>query len=249
VDEIVAELVTFASVIATPAATASAPPVAAEPFAVEAADPVSEEVTVSAPPAESRPATVEDADALAIVTATAAATETGPLEVVALGGAPPVAPLPPELVAAVLALARSPATWLSTLVGAPGCPLAGAPFADAVAEPADVDVPVALIVAAPPTVSDRFVEAVTVWVALETSTEAPTAAVAAFDDPDAEVVTVAVCVDETTSAPPTEVAPPVPIEASVMTVESETATDGANVTPPPDAPAFEVVVIASVLVA
>ena len=96
--------------------------------------------------------------------------------------------------------------------------------------------PVAVKGTAPVTVRERFVVAVTACVASVTATAAPTAAVEAAADPDAVVVTEAVCVAATVSAPPSVVATPVPIDASVVTVESETATDGAIATPPPAAP-------------
>ena len=81
---IAAALATFASVIATPAPIAAEPPVA-WPSAFEAAAGVSEDVTVSAPPALNSPERVACAVAVASVTATAAATETGPPEVDAKG--------------------------------------------------------------------------------------------------------------------------------------------------------------------
>ena len=239
-----ASLTTFASVIATPAATAAEPPVA-EPSAFEAAAAVSDDVTVSAPPAVTEP-TVACADALAIVTATAAATDTGPPEVDADGVELPPEPEPPLPDERLPALLRSPATWPST-------PPAGAeldvPFADAVAEPLVEEVPVAVNDAAPPTVSERLLVAETSWVASATATDAPTAAVDADAEPEADVVTDAVWVAATVRFPATEVGPPVPSDAVVVTVESDTATDGATETPPPAAPPTEVAATVSVLVA
>ena len=74
-------------------------------------------------------------------------------------------------------------------------------------------------------------------------------AVEAEADPDAVVVTDAICVAATVSVPPMLVAAPVPSDASVVTVESETATDGAIATPPPAAPPVAVVVIESFAIA
>ena len=144
------------------------------------------------------------------------------------------------------AFERSPATWPST---PPDGAELDVPFADAVADPFVEVVPVAVTDAAPPTVSVRFVVAVTAWVASVTATAAPTAAVEAEAEPEAEVVTEAVCVAATVSVPPSVTLVPVPSEASVVTVESETATDGTIATPPPAAPVTEVVVIVSVPVA
>jgi hypothetical protein len=110
-------------------------------------------------------------------------------------------------------------------------------------------VPVAVKVAAPVTFSERCAAAVTTCVASVTATAAPTAAVEADAEPEAVVVTEAVCVPLTTSAPPSVVNAPVPRDASVVTVESETATDGTIAIPPPAAPLTDVVVIVSVPVA
>ena len=231
--------------IATPAAIAAEPPVA-EPSAFEAAPAVSDEVTVSAPPADTLPPSVAFAEALAIVTATAAATDTGPPDVDADGVAVELEPDPPLAADWLPAFERSPATWPST-------PPDGAelevPFADAVADPFVVEEPVALIVAAPPTVSERLVVADTASVASVTATAAPTAAVEADAEPDAVVVADAVCVAVTVRFPATDVAAPVPIDAVVVTVESDTAIDGATATLPLAAPPVAVVVIVSVPVA
>jgi hypothetical protein len=97
-------------VIATAAAIAAEPPVA-EPSAFEAAALVSDDFTVNAPPADTVPLpTVAVADAVAIVTAIAAATETGPVEVDADGAAPPLVPEPPLPDESAPAFERSPAT-------------------------------------------------------------------------------------------------------------------------------------------
>jgi hypothetical protein len=184
---------------------------------------------------------------LAIVTATAAATEIVPPDVDAGGAVVPVEPvLPPLLPARPPAFERSPATWPSTLP--PGAEL-DVPLADAVAVPFVVEEPVAEMLAAPVTASVRLLDAVTVCVASVTATAAPTAAVDAWAPPVAVVVADAVCVAETTSAPPIVVAGPVPIDAVVVTVDSETATAGATPTPPPDEPDSAAVVIVFVLVA
>ena len=106
--------------------------------------------------------------------------------------------------------------------------------------------PVAEIVAAPPTVSARLLEAVTTWAAIVRSTAAPTAAVAATEEPDADVVADAVWLASIESAPATPVGPPVPTDACVSTVEREAAIAAATPTPPPAAPAFDVVSIESV---
>ena len=231
---------------ATPAPIAAEPPTA-EPSALDEAAAVSDDFTVRAPPTDTVPApTVADAEALTIVTATAAATETGPPEVDADGVVLEPLPAPPAADDALPAVERSPVTWPST---PPDGAELDVPPADAVAEPFVVLVPVAVKVAAPPTVSERFVVAVTTCVASITPTEAPTAAVDADAEPEAEFVTDAVCVAVTVSAPPIDAVAPVPIEASVVTVESETATDGTIATPPPAAPLTEVVVIVSVPVA
>ena len=104
-------LCTFASVIATPAAAAVEPPVAAEPSAFEPRAAVSEDFTVSAPPTETAPpSTVAVAVASAIVTAIAAATDTGPDDVVADGVPVVPAPEPPLADDVELALERAPAT-------------------------------------------------------------------------------------------------------------------------------------------
>ncbi|HEX7526908.1 MAG TPA: hypothetical protein VF327_11405, partial [Gaiellaceae bacterium] len=113
----------FASVIATAAAAAVAPPTAAEPSAVEPAAAVSVALTVKAPPEviETVDGRVASAPALEIVTVIAAATEIVPDEVEADGVAVEPEPEPPLEDAAVLALDRSPATCPSTPPkGAPG---------------------------------------------------------------------------------------------------------------------------------
>ncbi len=89
-------LVTFASVIATPAPIAAEPPVA-EPSAFDAAAAVSDDVTVSAPPTDDRAAARRWPwpRRSTIVTATAAATDTGPPEVDADGVVAALEPEPP----------------------------------------------------------------------------------------------------------------------------------------------------------
>ena len=176
------------------------------------------------------------------MTATAAATDTGPPEVDADGvEAPP--PEPPCADERAPALPRSPATWPST---PPDGAELDVPFAEAVAVPFVVLEPVAVNDAAPPTVSARLLVAVTASVASPTTTAAPTAAEPPAAEASTVVVTPAVWVAATVSEPPSVVGPPVPIEASVVTAESETATPGAIATPPPDAPVCAVVVIESV---
>ena len=142
-------------------------------------------------------------------------------------------------------MARSPVTWPST-------PPLGAeldvPVDDAFAEPLVELVPVAVNVAAPVTASERFVVAVTLCVASVTAIETPTAAPEPEVDPSAVVVTVAVCAAETSSAPLTIAAAPGPNDASVVTVDSVTATEGAIATLPA-APVTELVVSVGVLVA
>ena len=143
---------------ATPAPIAAEPPTA-EPSAFDEAAAVSDDLTVRAPPTDTVPApTVADAEALTIVTATAAATETGPPEVDADGVVLEPLPDPPLAEEAAPACERSPVTWPST---PPDGAELDVPPADAVAEPFVVLVPVAVKVAAPPTVSERFVVAVT----------------------------------------------------------------------------------------
>ena len=85
---------TSASVIATPAPIAAAPPLAAEPSALDFASVSAEDVSDSEPPATTlRPAgTLARELVCAIVMPTAAATLMPPLEVEALG----VEPAPPE---------------------------------------------------------------------------------------------------------------------------------------------------------
>jgi hypothetical protein len=232
-------LATFANVIATPAPTAAEPP-AALPSAFDAAAAISDAVIVNAPALTVTPTgNIACDDALTIVTETAAATETGPPEVDADGACVKLEPEPPAAADWLPADPRASETWPST-------PPDGAedevPFADAVAEPLVVDVPDALNVAAPVTFNGRAVVTVTECVASITATAAPTAAVAAADEPDAVSVTDAVCVAKTTSAPPIAEVAPVPIDASVVTFESDTATDGAIETPPPAVPDFDVVV-------
>jgi hypothetical protein len=218
-----AELVTSASVIATPAP-----------------------MTLSAPPAVSAPETLACADADAIVTATAAATEIGPPEVDAEGVPVPPEPEPPAAMDCAPAFERSPATWPST---PPDGAELDVPFADAVAVLLVVEEPAAVTLAAPVTMSVPLVVAETECVASVTATAAPTAALLADAEPDAFVVVAAVWFAETTSAPPTVAVLPEPIDAVVVTVESETATDGTIETPPPAAPDCDVVVIEFVLVA
>ena len=239
---------TFASVIATPAPIAADPPLA-EPSAFETAAAISEDVRVSAPPLATTtpPGSVAIAESVAIVTATAAATEIGPPEVDAAGVEAELEPAPPAAEECVPAFVRSPFTWPVT--SPPGGGLLDVPPVDAFAEPFDVAVPVAEKDAAPPTVSERFVVAVTAFVASMTETDAPTAAPEAAADPVADVVADAVCVAETTSAPPTVVAEPMPIDASVVIVERITATDGTIATLPPAAPVTDVAVAVSASVA
>ena len=153
--------------IATPAPIAAEPPVA-EPSAFEAAAAVSEDVTVSAPPALTLPGSVAFADAPTIVTATAAATDTGPPDVEADGVEAELAPEPPFAADWLPAVERSPATWPST---PPDGAALDVPFADAVADPFVVEEPVALNDAAPATVRERFVVAVTTSVASVTATQ------------------------------------------------------------------------------
>ncbi|HEX7526909.1 MAG TPA: hypothetical protein VF327_11410 [Gaiellaceae bacterium] len=181
---------------------------------------------------------------LTIVTATAAATEIGPPDVVADGVEVPPAPEPPLVEESVFAFERSPATCPST---PPGVEL-GEPFADAVALSLVVVVPVALNVAVPALRPAARLDAVTLCVAMVTATAAPTAAVAADDEPAAVVVALAVWVAVTTRAP-VRLTDAVPSVACVVTVESATATAGATVTPPPEAPAVASVSIESVAVA
>ncbi|HTZ04676.1 MAG TPA: hypothetical protein VMB53_02875 [Gaiellaceae bacterium] len=98
-----------------------------------------------------------EADAVVTVTATAAATETGPPEVVADGvEAPP--PEPPAADAVESAKLLWFATWLST---PPGGTELEVPVDDAVAVPFVVEVPAAVMLAAPVTVSERNVVAPT----------------------------------------------------------------------------------------
>ena len=105
-----ASLATSARVIATPPPIAAEPPVA-EPSAFEPAAAVSDDFTVRAPPTETAPPlTIAFAEALAIVTATAAATDTGPPEVDADGVELPPDPEPPFPDERPPALLRSPAT-------------------------------------------------------------------------------------------------------------------------------------------
>jgi hypothetical protein len=82
--------------IATPAPIAAEPPVA-EPSAFDFAEAVSEDFKVSVPPIPTTipPGSVAFADAFESVTATAAATETGPPEVVAEGAVDELEPEPP----------------------------------------------------------------------------------------------------------------------------------------------------------
>jgi hypothetical protein len=228
----------LASVIPTPTPIAAEPPVA-DPFPFDFAAAVWSEETISAPTTD---AFVTDADAwtFVIVTATAAAIAIGPLLVAAEGVPVPPEPAPPFAPATRSALLRSPATCPST-------PPAGAPLdvppADEVAVPLVEDEPVAVTDAEPPTESARAFDAVTVWLATVSASETPTAAPDAAADPDAVVVAEATCVASSVRFPPMLVAPPVPIFASVVTVENEMATDGAIEAPPPDAPVVETVVI------
>ena len=87
-------LTTFASVIATPAPIAAAPPLAAEPSACEVASVSADDASVSVPPATtlSPAGTFAREIELAIVIATAAATLTPPWLVEALGVAAPPEP-------------------------------------------------------------------------------------------------------------------------------------------------------------
>lgn len=150
---------TSARVIATPAPTAAVPPVD-DPSPFEPAATVSDDVTVSAPPAEivTPAGRIAWANGRTTVTATAAATETGPLDVVVVGVVGPPAPEPPAASEVPPAKLRWSATWPSTPpLGEPDVPVD-----DAVAVSLVVEVPAAVMLAAPPTVSDRIAVAVTV---------------------------------------------------------------------------------------
>lgn len=106
-----ASLATVSSVIATPTPIAAEPPVAL-PSAFAAADTVSDDFKVSTPPDVTVTAsgTVAFADAFRMVTATAAATETGPPDVDGAGVALEPDPETPLLDAVVPAFVRSPFT-------------------------------------------------------------------------------------------------------------------------------------------
>ena len=105
---------------------------------------------------------------------------------------------------------------------------------------------VAETVAAPAALTERPSEAVALWFATVTATEAPTAAVELVTSPLAVVVADAVCVASTSSTSSSAISSPVPMLASVETLETATATAGATPTPPPAAPVFASVVIESV---
>src|ERR1700716_1467041 len=117
-------LFTLASVMATAAPIAAGPPVAALPSAIELAFALWRACRMRSPPALTLMLLGTEARevALAAVTAIAAATLTGPLEVVALGVEPaPPDDAPPPEDATKSARPRSPATWPSTPPpGAPG---------------------------------------------------------------------------------------------------------------------------------
>ena len=247
-----ASFVTFARVIPTAAPTFAVPPLVADPSAFDVASVFAAELSESAPPALTAVpiAVVAVVELSTIVTATAAATETPPPEVDADGVEVEPDPEPPWAEERALALPRSPLTVSSTPVpGAPADEAPGAPFALAVASLSLDEEPIAWNEIAPAAVTLRCVDASTVWFETVTATTAPTAAVEADAEPDAVVVTEAVWVAVAVSVPPSVAAAPVPSDASVVTVESETATDGTIATPPPAAPVCEVVVIVSVLVA
>src|SRR5688500_4127995 len=146
--------------MAMPAPIAALPPVAASPLAVDDASACSEECSVSAPPLTmTTPAgMIARALAFAIVSATAAATLIGPVEVDALGVAVSPESSAPAPAALASAAARSLPTWLSTLEE-PGAPSPGAPAALAVAEDDDVDGPIAVTLTAPTAVIARSIEA------------------------------------------------------------------------------------------
>src|SRR6266699_2459052 len=112
-----------------------------------------------------------------MLTPTAAATDTEPLDVEDDGV--DVEPLlrPPFDDAVEFALLRSPATWPSTPpAGAPLDPLPGAPAAEAFASLSDAEEPSAWNETVAAAVTSRAVVAVTSWLAIVSASETPIAA-------------------------------------------------------------------------
>src|SRR5688572_22593303 len=232
-----ASLVMFASVIATPAPMPSEPPVEAWPSAVEDAAAASRARSVRIPPLVivTPAGTAARELAFASVTATAAATLIGPVEVDAAGVAPlALEPSPVAAVEAPSACARSLLTCPVTPPdGAPVWPSPGAPAAEAVADEEVVDGPRASNVTAPPAVMLRAVVASAVWSANVSATAAPIAALPLLVVlPDAVVLAVAVVVALKATVPPAVSVGPVPADASLRTFEIATATAAATATPP-----------------
>src|SRR5688500_15394688 len=173
--------------------------------------------------------------AFASVTATAAATLIGPVEVDAAGVAPLALELSPVAAAdAPSACARSLLTCpVTPPAGAPVWPSPGAPAADAVADEEVVDGPRAANVTAPPAVMLRAVVARAVCSAKVSAIAAPTAALPLLVVlADAAVLAVAVGAALTATAPPALSVGPVPADASLRTFEIATATAAATATPP-----------------
>src|SRR5688572_5209002 len=158
-----ASVVMFASVIATPAPMPSEPPVEAWPSAADDASVVSRARSVRRPPLVivTPAGTAARELAFASVTATAAATLIGPVEVEAAGVAPVALELSPvAAVEAPSACARSLLTCPVTPPdGAPVSPSPGAPAAEAVADEEVVDGPRASNVTAPSALMSRAVVA------------------------------------------------------------------------------------------
>jgi hypothetical protein len=233
-------VVTLASVIATPAPTAALPPVAL-PSAIDAARADSDEKIVSAPVLTIAPpaATSARLETFASVTATAAATLTGPPDVVALGVAAVPEPVPSFAPAAVSAKPRWSPTWPVTSLEPPE----GEPAADAVAVDDVFDGPVALSVVAAPALIERLSVAREVWSANVSANEAPTAAVPACVSPAAVVVAVASVLDVKEAAPATSWIGPGFTSTDVATLLIAIATAGAIAALGDDAPVFALVVI------
>src|SRR5438270_1130240 len=181
--------------------------------------------------APSRPAWAET---LAISTLTEAAAETLPAEVLAEGVVVGPESLPPPLVAWLSALERSPETAPSTPPeGALLSSAAGAPPAEAFELAALVESPVAERLRAAMPLRLRAMVACTEWLAIVTATAMPTPAVVA---PEAVApaleLTLAVWVAVAVRLPAMLVSAPVPMLALVVTLESETATEGVMSTEP-----------------
>src|SRR6267378_100082 len=224
------------------------------PSAVACAFACAELRSENRPPATmTMPSTTARATAVTRLIATAAATDTPPLDVFASGvfAASPV-PLPPLFNDVPFANERSCETWSLTPFDA--CPVesegaaapdasCGAPAADAFAVAEVSEDPFAEIVTEPTAVTSRESRASAMWLAMVSASETPIAAVLPCAEPSALVLAEAVWSALALNAPLMSSGAPTPTVASVVMFERAIATDGTIATLPPAAPVLACVVM------